>query len=185
MSLLARVLAVIAALVGAVAALAGLVRAAAMAGDERLVWDLPDWWTGLTDASGWAVGIAAAAVAAAAIVYLIVALRELEPARPPASLQIGGVQVRPAALERLVATRLAAEIAGLTPVRVRVTRHGAGWDVEAAVDVPPNDLTGLRDRAVRVVRAELAGAAGGGLAGLDLEVRRFAGRPSPPDSIPR
>jgi hypothetical protein len=179
-TLLARVLAVIAALAGVIVGLAGLVRAAALASDGRLVWSLPTWWTDLGDgAAGWTVGLVAAAAATVAVAYLIVALRQLAPPPPPASVVVGGAQVRLAALERLVVTRLRAEIPGLAPVRVRIAWQGGGWDVSALVDVPANDLTGLRDRAVRVVRAELATAADGELVGLDLEVRRFVGPTAP------
>jgi hypothetical protein len=102
-------------------------------------------------------------------------MRQLAPPRPPATVQVGGVTVKLAALERLVAARLGAEIPGLTPVRVRVLRAERGWDVAATVDVPANDLQGVRDTAVLVTAAELSRAAVGELAGLDLEVRRFTG----------
>ena len=175
MTPLARTMALIAALAGIVVGLAGLVRAAALAADERLIWRLPEWWDDLDSGSGsWIVGLAAVAAAAAAVAYLIVAFRQLTPPRPPARVEVGGAQVKLAALERLVATRLGAEIPGLAPVRVQVLWTEDGWDVSAQVDVPPNDLAGVRDRAVSVARAELSRAAGGALAGLDLEVRRFA-----------
>jgi hypothetical protein len=173
---LARILAVIAALTGIVVGLAGLVRAAALAADERVVWRLPQWWEDLDGGSAsWVVGLVAAAVAVAAVAYLIVALRQLAPPRAPATFQVGGAQVKVAGLERLVATRLGAEIPGLAPVRVQVTWAGQGWDVSALVDAPADDLVGVRDRAVRVAGAELSRATGGALAGLDLEVRRFVG----------
>lgn len=176
MSPLARIMAVVAALSGIVGGLAGLVRAAALAADERLVWQPPEWWSDLDDESAaWVVGVVAAAVALAAVAYLIMALRQLTPPRPAATFHVGGAQVKSAALERLVATRLGAEIPGLTPVRVRVTWAGEGWDVSALVDAPAHDLAGVRDRAVRVAGAELSRAAGGALGGLDLEVRRFVG----------
>ena len=181
MSLLARIMAVIAALAGVVIGLAGLIRAAALASDGRLVWKLPSWWTGLGDeANGWMVGLAAAAVAAAAVAYLIVALRQLSPARPAANVMVGGARVKLAALERLVAARLQAEVPSLIAVRVGVSWLGGGWAVSALVDAPADDLIGLRERAVRLVREELSRAAGGELDGLALEVRRFVvASPSP------
>lgn len=176
MTLLARILAALAALGGLLVGLAGLVRAAALAGDDLLVWGLPVWWTDLVDeAASWVVGLVAAAVVMAALAYLLLAMRQLAPPRPPATVQVGGVTVKLAALERLVAARLGAEIPGLTPVRVRVLRAEGGWDVAATVDVPANDLQGVRDTAVLVTAAELSRAAVGELAGLDLEVRRFTG----------
>lgn len=176
MSPLARILAVVAALAGIVVGLAGLVRAAALAADDRVVWGMPQWWDDLVDGStSWVVALAAAAVTVAAVAYLIVALRQLAPPRAPATFQVGDARVKVAALERLVATRLAADISRLAPLRVRVTWAGEGWDVSALVDAPANDLAGLRDRAVRVAGAELSRATGGALAGLDLEVRRFVG----------
>jgi len=184
-SLLGRIMAVIAALAGVVVGLAGLIRAAALASDGRLVWRLPPWWASLGDeANGWVVGLVAAAVGAAAVAYLIVALRQLTPARPAASVMVGGAQVKLAALERLVAARLKTEIPSLTAVRVGVSWFGGGWRVSAVVDVPADDLIGLRERAVRLVREELSRAAGGTLAGLALEVRRFVTPSRPPGTRP-
>ena len=181
MSLLARIMAVIAALAGVVVGLAGLIRAAALASDGRLVWSLPWWWTGLGDeANGWAVGLVAAAVAAAAVAYLIVALRQLRPARPAASVMVGGAHVKLAALERLIAVRLETESPRLKAVSVGVSWLGGGWAVSAVVDAPADDLIGLRERAVRLVREELSRAAGGESAGLALEVRRFVLASPPP-----
>ena len=172
----ARVLAVVAALGGLVIGLAGLVRAAALAADDRLVWRLPSWWTDLVDeADPWMIGAAAAAAAAVAVVYLVLAVHQLSPPGPPASVQVGGASVKLAALERVVAARLGGEVPGLTPVRVRIVRSGGGWVVTALVDVRAEDLRGMRESAVGVARAELARAAGGELVGLDLEVRRFIG----------
>ena len=123
----------------------------------------------------WLIGATAAAVAAAAVVYLVLAVHQLSPPGPPANVQVGGASVKLVALERLVAARLGAEIPGLTPVRVRLVRSAEGWDVAALVDVRADDLRGMRESAVGVTAAELARAAGGELAGLDLEVRRFVG----------
>jgi hypothetical protein len=172
----ARILAVVAALAGVILGLAGLVRAAALAADGRLVWRLPSWWTELVDeAEPWLIAAAAAVLAALAVVYLVVAVHQLSPPGPPASVRVGGASVKLAALERLVAARLASEVPGLTPVRVRIVRSDGGWDVAALVDVRAVDLRGMRDAAVAVTAAELARAAGGEFAGLDLEVRRFVG----------
>jgi len=184
-SLHGRIMAVIAALAGVVVGLAGLIRAAALASDGRLVWRLPSWWTRLGDeANGWVVGLVAAAVAAVAVAYLIIALRQLTPARPAASAMVGGAQVKLAALERLVAARLETEIQSLRAVRVGVSWLDGGWSVSAVVDAPADDLIGLRERAVRVVREELSRAAGGTLAGLALEVRRFVTPSRPPGTRP-
>ena len=121
------------------------------------------------------IGAVAAALAALAVVYLILAIHQLSPPGPPASVHVGGATVKLAALERLVAARLGSEVPGLTPVRVRIVQSSEGWEVGALVDVRADDLRGMRETAVAVTAAELARAAGGELAGLDLEVRRFVG----------
>lgn len=176
MTVTTRVLAVTAALGGLVIGLAGLVRAAALAAEGRLVWRLPSWWTDLVDgADPWVIAGVAAAVAAVAAVYLVAAVHQLSPPAPPASVQVGGASVKLAALERMVAARLGAEIPGLAPVRVHIVRSGGSWEVAALVDVRAEDLRGMRESALAVTAAELARAAGGELAGLDLEVRRFVG----------
>jgi len=173
---LGRVVAALVALAGIVVGLVGLVRSAALAADEHVVWPLPQWWDDLAEGSVWWVtAIVAAGVALAAIACLLLGSRQLTPSRPPATVETGGVQVKLAALERLVAGRLAAELPGLKPVRVRVLRSGEGWEVAAQVDVPPHDLSGVWERAARVVGPELERAAGGTPTGLVLEVRRFVG----------
>ena len=57
---------------------------------------------------------------------------------------VGGARVRLAALERLVAARLEAEVPSLIAVRVGVSWLGGGWGVSALVDAPADDLIGLR-----------------------------------------
>lgn len=176
MNVLGRALAFVAGLCGVVFGLAGLVRAAALAADENVVWDLPEWWTDLVEGSTpWPVTLVAAGVAAAAALYLVMAVRQLSPPGPPATVRVGDVDVKMAALERLVSQRLAAEVPGLTPVRVHVTWADGGWDVRALVDVRPFDLAGARDHAVGVAGAELTRATGRDLGRLALEVRRFVG----------
>jgi len=184
-SVVVRVLAAVAALCGVVFGLAGLVRAAALAADDAVAWQLPRWWTDLVDGpTSWVVAVVAAAVAAAAALYLILAVRQLSGPGRPATARVGDVDVKLAALERLVAQRLAAEVPGLTPVRVRVSWAGEGWDVDVLVDVRPLALDGVRAQAVGVADAELARATGRGLSRLALEVRRFAGAVGAPAGGP-
>jgi hypothetical protein len=171
----ARVMAFVAGLCGVVFGLAGLVRAAALAADENVVWDLPRWWTDLVDGSTEGVVLAAAVAALGAAVYLVMAFRQLSSPGPPATVRVGDVDVKMTALERLVSQRLAAEIPGLSPVRVRVSWAEDGWEVHAVVDARPFDLAGARDRAVGVARAELVRATGRDLGKFALEVRRFVG----------
>lgn len=180
MSAIARLLAAVVALCGVVFGLAGLVRAAALAADDAVVWGLPRWWTDLVDGPASWVAAAAAVVAAAATLCLILAFRQLSRTGRPATARVGDVDVKLAALDRLVAQRLAAEVAGLAPVRVRVLWGGEGWDVDALVDVRPAGLDGVRAHAVGVADAELARATGRGLARLALEVRRFSDARSAP-----
>lgn len=180
MSLIARLLAAVVALCGVVFGLAGLVRAAALAADDAVVWGLPRWWTDLVDGSTSWVAAAAAAVAAVAALCLILAFRQLSSTGRPATARVGDVDVKLAALDRLVAQRLAAEVAGLVPVRVRVLWGGEGWDVDAIVDVRPAGLDGVRAHAVGVADAELARATGRSLTRLTLEVRRFSDAGSAP-----
>lgn len=174
MSRAARTLATVAALVGIVVGLAALVRAAALAGDEGLAWPWPAWWNDLAGGpASWATAAVAAAVAVAAIAYLVLAFRQLAPPQAPQTVEAGGARVKIAALERLLATRLAAELPGLGVRDVRLSWTAPGWDVWALVDAPARDLSGVRARAAVVAGAELSRAAGGTLARLDLEVRRF------------
>jgi len=117
----------------------------------------------------------AAAAAAAAAACFVIAFRQL---RGPARLtvvHVGDVDVKPEALERMVAQRLTAEIAGLTVVRARVDRDGKGWDVVAVVDMPPLGLDAVRARAAEVVMTELERATGSGRGRLAMDVRRFVG----------
>jgi len=173
---LAKGLAFVAALCGVVFGLAGLVRAAALAADEGVVWEAPGWWAELLDGGGSSLlTLLAVAFAAAAALYLVVAVRQLAPPGAPATARVGDVDVKMAALERMVSQRLATEVAGLTPLRVRVTWADDGWDVNALVDARPRDLAGIRDQAVAVTGAELHQATGRDLGRLTLEVRRFAG----------
>jgi hypothetical protein len=175
-SVVARILAIVAALVGTVVGLAALVRAAALAGDGQVVWPLPRWWTDLTGgADAWLTGLVAAAVAVAAVAYILLAVRQLSPPREPQTVAAGGARVKVAALERLVATRLDVELPGLHVREARVSWSDAGWDVWVLADVPARDLTGVRARAASVAGPELARAAGGSLRRLDVEVRRFVG----------
>jgi hypothetical protein len=177
MNVVARTMAWIAGLCGGVFALAGLVRAAALGGDEGAVWNLPRWWTELVDGpETWVLTLVAVAVAAGAALYLIVAFRQLQPPGPPATARVGDADVKMAALERLVSQRLAAEIAGLKPVRVKVSWADEGWDAHALVDLPPLDLAGVTSNAVAVTGAELLRATGSDLGRLSLEVHRFVGR---------
>ena len=170
-------MACLAGLCGLFFALTGLLRAAALGGDEGAVWDLPSWWTELVDGpESWVLTLVAVAVAAGAALYLIVAFRQLQSSGPPATARVGDADVKLAALERLVSQRLAAEIAGLKPVRVEVSWADEGWDVHALVDLPPLDLAGVASDAVGVTGAELLRATGRDLGRLALEVRRFVGR---------
>ncbi len=180
MSAIARLLAAVVALCGVVFGLAGLVRAAALAADEAVVWGLPRWWTDLVDGPTSWVAAAATTVAAVAALCLILAFRQLSSTGRPATARVGDVDVKLAALDRLVAQRLAAEVAGLVPVRVRVLWGGEGWDVDALVDVRPAGLDGVRAHAVGVADAELARATGRSLTRLTLEVRRFSDAGSAP-----
>ena len=176
MSLVTRALAALAALCGIVFGLAGLVRVAALAADDDVVWGPPRWWADLVDGSAsWTVALAGAAVAAASALYLVLAFRRLNGPGRPATARVGDVDVKLAALERLVGQRLAAEIPGLAVLRVRVAWSGDGWDVGALVDVRPLGLDGVRADAVDVAAAELTRATGRGLTRLTLEVRRFVG----------
>lgn len=176
MSVVARVLAGVAALCGIVFGLAGLVRTAALAADDTVVWPLPQWWTDLIEgSSSWVVAVVAAATAVAAALYVVLAFRELGGRSAPATARVGDADVKPAALERLIAQRLAAEVPGLAVGRVRVSWAGEGWDVDTIVDVRPLGLDGVRAQAVEVAEAELRRATGRGVARLALEVRRFVG----------
>lgn len=176
MSAVARTLAGVAAVCGVACGLAGLVRSAALAGDDALVWELPRWWTDLVAArTPWIVAVVVAVAAAAGVLCLLLAFRQLRGPRRPATVRVGDAEVKLAALERLVAQRLAAEVAGLTPVRVRMAWAGEGWDIDALVDVGPLGLDGLRAHAVGVADAELARATGRGLVRLVVRVRRFVG----------
>jgi hypothetical protein len=184
-SVVSRLLAAVAAVAGIVLGLAGLVRTAALAADDDVVWESPRWWADLVDGpASWAVAVAAGGVAAAAVLYLIVAFRQFDGSSVPATARIGDVDVKLAALERLVGQRLAAEVAGLAPVRVRVSWAGEGWDVVALVDARPLGLDGVRARAVDVAEAELIRATGRGLERLSLEVRRFRGSGSTAAKVP-
>ena len=174
MNVVARTMAYLAGLCGALFALTGLLRAAALGADEGAVWDLPNWWTDLVDGpEPWVLMLVAAAVAAGAAIYLVVAFRQLDSPGPPATARVGEADVKMAALERLVSQRLAADIAGLKPIRVRVSWADGGWDVHALVDLPPLDLAGVTSNAVGVSSAELLRATGRDLGRLALEVRRF------------
>ncbi len=177
MNVVARAMAYLAGVCGVAFALGGLVRAAALGGAEGAVWDLPSWWTELVDGpESWVLTLVAVAVTAGAVLYLIVAFRQLTSPGPPDTARVGEVDVKMAALERLVSQRLAAEIAGLKPVRVKVSWADEGWDVHALVDLPPLDLSGVTSNAVDVTGAELLRATGRDLGRLALEVRRFVGR---------
>ena len=184
MSVVSRILAVVVAVCGMACGLVGLVRAAALAAGD-VAWRPPHWWTALIDAPASWSAAAAAVAAAAAAACLVMAFRQLRGPAQPAVVRVGDVDVKPDALARMVAQRLAAEIAGLTVARVRVDRDGKGWDVVAVVDVPPLGLAVLRDHAVDVVMAELERATGIGRGRLTLDVRRFVGGGETEEDEPR
>jgi len=174
MSVVSRILAVVIAVCGAVCGLVGLVRAAALtAGD--VAWRSPRWWTALIDGPAWWSAAAAAVAAAIAAACFVIAFRQLRGPAQPAVVRVGEVDVKPEALERMVAQRLTAEIAGLTVMRARVDWDGKGWDVFAVVDVPPLGLDAVRARAAEVVMTELERATGSSRGKLALDVRRFVG----------
>jgi hypothetical protein len=178
MSRAARTLAIVVALIGIVVGSAALVRAAALAADDAVAWPWPAWWDDLAGGpASWATALVAAAVAVAAIACLLLAFRQLAPPQPPQTVEAGGARVKVVALERVLATRLAAELPGLGVRAVRLSWTETGWDVWALVDAPARDLSGVRARAALVAGAELSRAAGGALARLDLDVRRFVAGP--------
>ncbi len=187
MTALARVAAVIAGIACLVLAGAALVRQASLAADGTLRWPESSWWTALTDDPSWATtGVAAAVFAAATVFLIVLAVRQLGDGRQGSetiSFSDGDTQARVsvAGLERGMASRFQSVVPGSRVSSVSLRHEPAGWRARFEAAVPPDDVAGARERAFATLRDDLRRLGGVDLARLDLVVtslRRATGKRS-------
>jgi hypothetical protein len=175
---LARVVAAVLAVTIAGVLAAALAREAVVA-KGGVLWSRPKAWDWLLVHPGTLrAGVAGAVAVALVIVFLMLAVRAIAPARrvdAPVPIGEGDRQatIRSGAIDALVTGAVQARVPELRHVRVRVRRRDAGLIAEAVCDVPRCDLGAVHARAYSGAVDALHDATGLGLQRLDLEIRRF------------
>ena len=169
----------IVAVVGMLASVVLIVREVELAAGRLSSWSPPRWWHDLLTASPVVVAIVGAAVAVVGVGCLWLALGMLANGEPSSG---GGVELGDAgqsvvvkldALEHLLAGVLAAELAGVDDVHVRVTRRDERLVTRTFLSVAATDLARLQTGVRATVQRELRTATGIEPGEVVLEVDRL------------
>lgn len=173
MTPLARGIAVLAGVVSLLLCGAALVRQAALAGDG-VSWKGSAWWSDLTTTATNATYVAAAAVTAVAVLLIVLAYRQVQPAVPPQviefSVEDGTARLSVPALRKALRRRFEAMLPGSQVGEVAVSKDDAGWRVRVEADVPVCDLRDVQASVLSAFRDDMRKVAGIEIAGLDLVV---------------
>jgi hypothetical protein len=171
---LARLVAVVAGIVSLLLCGAALVRQAALSTDAGISWEDSAWWTGLTEGPSAATVAAAAVLSAIAVLLVVLAYRQVQPAVPPQVIEFaveeGSARLSVPALRKALRRRFESMLPGSQVGAVAVSADGAGWHVRVEADVPVCDLRDVQGSVLHAFRDDMRKVAGIEIASLDLVV---------------
>lgn len=177
-----RLVAVLLGVIGLVFAMSALVREAVLAAEPTVAWPAPSWWTDLVAEPSLATTIAAAATGVAAVLLIVLALRQLSAA--PARRQVvefggadGQARLNVQALQNAL-TRSVRKNMGIPACRVTLGKDAGGWFARLDAELPPRDVLGVQERAHALLAADLDRLGGLRLAAVDVVVHRFVNAPA-------
>jgi hypothetical protein len=174
----ARLIAVVAGLAGLLFAAAGAVREVVLAAHGTTDWPLSTWWARVTGEPSAATTVAAVLAGLLAVVFLLLAVRQLGGRRRgPALVEFAGehgwARLDVGALECALRRRLEVEIPGLKARGLELSKRAGGWRVRLEAELPARDLDALQARAHGLVATDLARTAGMSLEVLDIVALRL------------
>jgi hypothetical protein len=171
---LARTVAVVAGIVSLVLCGAALVRQAALATSDGVTWKGSEWWAELTSGASTATYVAAAVVTAVAVLLIVLAYRQVQPAVPPQVIEFavadGTARLSVPALRKALRRRFEAMLPGAQVGEVAVARDDAGWRVRVEAGVPVCDVRDVQAAVLHAFRDDMRKVAGIEIASLDLVV---------------
>jgi hypothetical protein len=179
----ARLIAVVAGLVGLLFAAAGTVREVVLAAHGTTDWPLSTWWARVTGEPSAATTVAAVLAGLLAVVFLLLAVRQLGgQRRGPALVEWAGehgwARLDVGALEHALRRRLEVEIPGIRAHALDLSKRTGGWQARLEAELPARDLDALQARAHGLLAADLTRTAGMTLEALDIVALRLTTPPA-------